>query len=315
MRTINHNLKSKADSRSRAALTAALCNRRTEPGARDSVEQAIRYAASPEKARYIQVNWLANLRMWANCAREHSALLLQVLSTNANEAFHRSLKSLAKLTKLTIHPKYSLSGIIGKIAECALQYDARAQKTAYDWSRKKLIAAVEYPWLNLFPYPVQLLLLVEIKAADDLAESGLEPEYSGISTCDCRFARSYWLPCRHVLCAYNCGSIDEPDWASAAEQFEESGFEVYYTRALVESEDDDHVTISRVVQAKQVTGEILDSVRTRFFELTEYSDSLDSEEQSRLLIRWEQELATHSKALIGQSIEDWIKRSDDVILF
>ena len=53
MRTINHNLKSKADSRSRAALTAALCNRRTEPGARDSVEQAIRYAASPEKARYI----------------------------------------------------------------------------------------------------------------------------------------------------------------------------------------------------------------------------------------------------------------------
>jgi hypothetical protein len=60
---------------------------------------------------------------------------------------------------------------------------------------------------------------------------------------------------------------------------------VYYTRALVKSEDDNHVTISRVVQAKQVTGKILDLVQTCFFKLTEYSDSLDSEEQSRLLIR------------------------------
>jgi hypothetical protein len=89
MRTIKRNLGSKADAKSRAALTAALCSRRTEPGARDSVEAAIKYAASPEKARYIQSNWLANLRMWANCSREHSALLLQVLSTNPNEAPQR----------------------------------------------------------------------------------------------------------------------------------------------------------------------------------------------------------------------------------
>jgi hypothetical protein len=65
MRTINRNLRSKADKNSRAALIAALCSRRTELGARDSVEAAIKYVASSEKARYIRSNWLANLRMWA----------------------------------------------------------------------------------------------------------------------------------------------------------------------------------------------------------------------------------------------------------
>ena len=63
MRTIKRNLGSKADTKSRAVLTAALCNRRTEPGVRESVEAAIKYAASPEKANYIRSNWLANLRI------------------------------------------------------------------------------------------------------------------------------------------------------------------------------------------------------------------------------------------------------------
>ncbi len=99
---------------------AALCNRRTEPGARDSVTKAIEVAASPEKAKYIRDNWLKTLPLWANYAREHSALLLQVLTTNPNEAYHRSLKALAKITKLTVRPKYSLSGIISLIAQCVV---------------------------------------------------------------------------------------------------------------------------------------------------------------------------------------------------
>ena len=317
MRTIKRNLGSKADVRSRAALTAALCSRRTEPGARDSVEAAVKYAASPEKARYIQSNWLANLRMWANCSRDHSALLLQVLSTNPIEAFHRSLKSLAKLTKLVIRPKYSLSGIIGIIAQCANEYDNRAQKAAYNWSKKKLSVALEYPWLNDFPYPVQLLLLAEIRAAEELAELGKESHLSADQeSCDCRFARSYWLPCRHVIYAFEyLGLIEEPNWTEFANQFDESGFEVYTTRALVDIEDDHVSNMSRDLQAKLVTSEALDQIRTRFFEVSEYSDSLDLDEKERLLKRWEDELADFSSAFIGRSFEDWIKRDDEVILF
>jgi Ni,Fe-hydrogenase III large subunit len=62
------------------------------------------------------------------------------------------------------------------------------------------------------------------------------------------------------------------------------------------------VPVSRAVHAKQVTGEVLDQVRSRFFELAEYADSLDLDKQSRLLSRWEEEVAAYSEALIGQSL-------------
>ena len=105
---------------------AALCNRRTKSGALESTNQAIALAASPESADYIRLNWLPEIEKWANYARDHSLLLLQVTTTNPNEAFHCSLKALAKITKLTIRPKYSLVGIIELIAQCADTYDARA---------------------------------------------------------------------------------------------------------------------------------------------------------------------------------------------
>jgi hypothetical protein len=154
MRTLKRKLGTKADAKSRGHVIAALCNRRTKAGAHDSVAKAIKAAASPEKAKYICDNWLKTLPLWANCSREHSALLLQVLTTNPNEAYHRSLKALAKITKLTVRPKYSLSGIISLIAQCDSQYKARAQKAAYDWPRKKLSATLAYTWLDAFPYHV-----------------------------------------------------------------------------------------------------------------------------------------------------------------
>ena len=316
MRTIKRKLGTKADTKSRAALTAALCNRRTEPGARESVEQAIKFASSFEKAEYIRSNWLPTLLMWANCSREHSALLLQVLTTNPIEAFHRLLKALAKITKLTIRPKYSLVGIIDLIAQCAERYDARAQQAAYNWSRKKLSATLEYPWLSEFPYQIQLLLLDEIKAAEALAESGKDSRLEPDSTCDCRFARSYWLPCRHVIYAFvYLGLIDEPNWAEFVEQFDESGFEIYSTRGLIEV-DEDHINmLSRDMEAKLVTSETLDQIKTRFFEVAEFSDSLDLDEKTRLLRRWEEELADFSSAFIGQSLKEWLNRNDEIILF
>ncbi len=55
------------------------CNNRFSlKGARDSVDDALEAVASPENASYIRREWQASLPMWANSAREHSALLLQV---------------------------------------------------------------------------------------------------------------------------------------------------------------------------------------------------------------------------------------------
>ena len=156
----------------------------------------------------------------------------------------------------------------------------------------------------------------EIKAAEKLAELGKEPLLSETSTCSCRFARSYWLPCRHVIASYEfLGLIDEPDWIEYANQFDESGFEIYNTRALIDINEEESRGASREIQAKLNTSEALDQIRLRFFELSEFADQLDLEEKDRLFKRWEEEMARCSKALIGSSLDEWIKREKHVILF
>ena len=99
----------------------------------------------------------------------------------------------------------------------------------------------------------------EIKAAEKLAELGKEPSFSDVGTCSCRFARSYWLPCRHIIVAYEwLALIEEPNWEEYASQFDESGFEIYTTRALVETQEDESRENSREIQAKLNTSEALD---------------------------------------------------------
>jgi hypothetical protein len=315
MRTLKRKLGTKADAKSRRHLMAALCNRFTLRGARDSVEQALETAASPEKASYIRREWEASLPMWANCSREHSALLLQVTTTNPNEAYHRSLKALAGITKRTKSPRYSLNGIISVISQCDANYDARAQKQALNWQSKKLSATLDYPWLSGFKYHVQLLLLDEIKAAAELAESGADFRLGENGKCKCRFARAYLLPCRHVIYGFeHLGEIEEPDWSTFVELFDESGFDVYVTRTLVEVEDEER-PLPRDVEAKHVTNEALDAVRTRFYEVVELTEDLDEEARDRLLKRWEQEVSKMARALIGPSVTEWMSREDQVICF
>jgi hypothetical protein len=80
------------------------------------------------------------------------------------------------------------------------------------------------------------------------------------------------------------GEIEEPDWKGLAEQFDESGFEVYISRALVEV-DDDVKGLLCDFEAKLVMNEALEQVWTCFFEVVEVSDSLDKEARKRLLRR------------------------------
>jgi hypothetical protein len=273
-------------------------------------------AKSPESANYIKNYWLADIEKWANYARDHSALLLQVTTTNPIEAFHRSLKSLGKLTKLVIRPKYSIAGIISLISQCASQYDVRAQKAAYNWSTKKLSATLEFPWLSLFPYQIQLLLLDEIKAAEANAESGDSDSLDLTGVCFCRFARRYLLPCRHIILAYHwLGLIGEPAWQNYADQFDESGFEIYWTRTLIDVSEPENAGPSRNLQAKLNTSEALDQVRTRFFELSEVASQLNEEEKDRLFAVWEREVLHFSENLIGRSLDEWVAKSRDPILF
>jgi hypothetical protein len=78
--------------------------------------------------------------------------------------------------------------------------------------------------------------------------------------------------------AYNfLGLIKELDRPEYAQLFGESGFEIYSTRGLVKVKDEVN-SLTRDLEAKLNTSEALDQVRTRFFELREYTDSLDEDD-------------------------------------
>jgi hypothetical protein len=69
------------------------------------------------------------------------------------------------------------------------------------------------------------------------------------------------------------------------------------------------------VEAKLVTNEALENIRTRFYEVVELSDSLDAEARDRLLVRWQKELSVFTSAFIGSSVTEWMNREDQVIVF
>jgi hypothetical protein len=86
-----------------------------------------------------------------------------------------------------------------------------------------------------------------------------------LGKCDCRFACYYWLPYTHVISTCETlGEIEEPDWKDLAEQFDESGFEIYTSQALVKVGGGSEGAITSL-EAKLVTSEALESVRTRSF--------------------------------------------------
>jgi hypothetical protein len=65
---------------------------------------------------------------------------------------------------------------------------------------------------------VQLLLLKELKQAELLAEAGADSNLSESGKCDCRFARSYYLPYKHMIYAFETlREIKEPDWKGLTE--------------------------------------------------------------------------------------------------
>jgi hypothetical protein len=93
-----------------------------------------------------------------------------------------------------------------------------------------------------------------------------------------------------------------------AHQFNESGFEIYFTQELITILKSKESEVSRDLEAKLNTSEALDQVRTRFFEISEYSNWLDTKDKDLLLNRWEEGLAAFCEAFIGHSLTEWLAR-------
>lgn len=77
-RTLRRRLAGEKYASSRSHLLRALKYCRTRPGCMESIDLAIQMAPDETTKKYISEHWKATAAQWANYAREHSPLLLQV---------------------------------------------------------------------------------------------------------------------------------------------------------------------------------------------------------------------------------------------
>src|SRR5688572_20189725 len=81
------------DKKTRDIMNAAM-HKRTKIGCKKLVQDAINNCPVPAVKNYIKRNYMKNTQQWALWARQHSPLLLQVMSTNLLESYHSELKRL-----------------------------------------------------------------------------------------------------------------------------------------------------------------------------------------------------------------------------
>ena len=95
------------------------------------------------------------------------------------------------------------------------------------------------PEIGGFPVPLQKLLAVELEAVEERTLAGRPtPVFEQHLKCNCRFARRYFLPCRHI---FHLDGEDKvltpPVWKIYVSLFEGGGFEVYEAMGWVDVEE------------------------------------------------------------------------------
>ena len=130
-RTLTRNLARAQCKEAKSHLYAALYLRHTEAGCEESILAAI--AAAPEhKQAYIKQEWWSTRKKWAYYASQHSCMLLQVMTTNAVEAWHYSLRTHAGGKELM--ETFSFSGVISHVLTIDDQWEQRAVGTSWKCS-------------------------------------------------------------------------------------------------------------------------------------------------------------------------------------
>jgi hypothetical protein len=83
--------------------------------------------------------------------------------------------------------------------------------------------------LKDFPFPVQKLLLQEIRVANQYIEDNVPiREFPDQKMCNCKFYQKYYLPCCHIWHRHLLYSVlTRDDWENYHCMFKDNGFEVY----------------------------------------------------------------------------------------
>jgi hypothetical protein len=129
------------------------------------------------------------------------------------------------------------------------------------------------------------MLVEEFNAVEKRIEKG-KPIPGLISlNCNCSFFHKYLLPCRHIFHEDMCGTtklLVPNAWIEFQQMFEETGFEIYVHRELVEVEvhrmnDDEKAMENR----KIIVNELTERIRDVYWRVEERGDV----EQTGVFIR------------------------------
>ena len=139
-------------------------------GMEESPLAAIAIAPDDKKAS-IKQEWWSTRRKWAYYARQHSFLLLQVMTTNAVEAWHHSLKTHAGGKE--IMENFSLSWVINHVLTIDDHWEQLALDVDQLWFKTRVAECSDYLELAEFPGLVQSLIVDRLKAAKKANEEGI----------------------------------------------------------------------------------------------------------------------------------------------
>ena len=167
-RTLNRRLNGVNCKEARSHLYTALYYRKTSMGCEQSIETAMKTAPNEKTRKYIKNKWWQTRKQWAYYARQHSCLLLQIMTTNIVESWHHSVKHHAG-GKETM-TKWNLRGTVIHTLTIAEQWQQRANKEEELWRKTKTAECLLYPELALFPGPVQTLIAEQMHKANAATE-------------------------------------------------------------------------------------------------------------------------------------------------
>lgn len=145
------------------------------------------------------------------------------------EAWHKVLKY--SFGKGELH-KTSLTSCAKHVMITAKDYNIRARAAELDFRTKRHPMVLENPWMESLPYPVQVLIIDELKIAEKKAKECDDDDSRELLdevSCLCSFYRQYQLPCRHIWSNDKVfGCLRDEDFERYKCMWEDCGFETYH---------------------------------------------------------------------------------------
>ncbi|KAK9242116.1 hypothetical protein V1506DRAFT_572398 [Lipomyces tetrasporus] len=271
MRTLKRRLNSGATKRSQRHLISALVSKTTEVGCDNEIDLALLAAPTDHDRQYIQKEWKDRKKMWAAYARQHSARLLQIDTTNGVENFHSLIKK--HNSGKSFRQKYSIKGLVAHLLALGERIKEAAKRSAQNFRTQHLKEVDELPQLKRFPLPMQKLIVEELDALRHIG--GDEPDRIEEDNVQCDLVFSSGNRTYEIL--------TEDHWNNFVVMFENRGFDVYEGCGQKPAQEKDRDEMGAPARRALTLKETIERLRSCYYELEE---GMDPEQRENAINLW-----------------------------